>query len=169
RAAQNLSESSFIAGVGVATNYWKGLVAWAEAGSAIRYRDVPGVGRMIPDYRGGVSFSKHINLTRRSFYELNSDAVMLSRFRWDLLLYAQNRIGYRMPSPEWMQWSVVWNANPTTDTKRESWANFFDTGPGLRFTLKCVTLSLDALRGQYFTQSKTYHDLRAGLWYAITH
>ena len=49
---QYLSESSFILGVGAATQTWHGATAWAEAGSAISYVK----GHMLPDYRGGVSW-----------------------------------------------------------------------------------------------------------------
>ena len=56
-APQFLSESSFIFAVGLATAQWKGIMAWGEAGEAVRYRKQPNVGTMIPDYRGGVSFA----------------------------------------------------------------------------------------------------------------
>ena len=56
---QYLSESSFIVGAGVASRYWHGVMAWAEAGEAISYLGKrPGVGEMMPDYRGGVAFAR---------------------------------------------------------------------------------------------------------------
>ena len=56
---QYLSESSFIVGAGVASRYWHGIMAWAEAGEAISYLGKrPGAGEMMPDYRGGVAFAR---------------------------------------------------------------------------------------------------------------
>ncbi|MBI4906438.1 MAG: tetratricopeptide repeat protein [Acidobacteria bacterium] len=180
---QYLSESSFIGAVGVATSSWKGLTAWAEAGNALRYRDRPDIGRMTPDYRAGASFGRAIGPGKAIaepgwFVESHADVVMLSRFRWNTLGYLQNRGGYTLPPVGPLQWQLNWNANVVTDRNRELWANFFDTGPGVRFRLKSMPASMswsvDLLRGAYLlptggARKPEYYDIRAGIWYAFTH
>jgi hypothetical protein len=177
-----LSESSVVMGGGIATAVWRGLMAWAEAGSAVRYRDRSDTPRMAPDYRGGVSFARLAGKGIHSrqagwFFETNKDIVVLSRFRWDLLLYTQNRAGYTMPALGPLEWQAVWNINLTVDRNREPWANLVDAGPGLRFRMKhmppSMVWSLDFLRGAYLTREGNpfkpiYYDIRAGLWYAVT-
>lgn len=179
---QYLSESSFIFGLGVATAQWKGLSGWAEAGSAVRYRERKDVGRMIPDYRAGLAWSKTIGHGLRGdsagwFAETNDDAVTLSRFQWNLLVVSQNRAGFTLPRIGELQWQAVWNANLTVDRMRETWANFVDLGPGVRWRLRrmpqSMVWSLDFLRGRYLIaegnpRGPVYYDIRAGLWYAIT-
>ena len=72
---------------------------------------------------------------------------------------------------------AMWNFNLTTDMKREPWANFFETGPGLRFRISAMPSSLyltvNYLRGTYTVPGDpygpTFNDLRAGFWYALTH
>jgi len=182
-APQYLSESSFIAGVGVATRQIRGVMAWMEAGNAIRYRHREDVGRFVPDYRGGISFSKSFGAGISSerpgwFVQITDDVVTLSRFRWNVLAYTQNRVGYTMPKLGPVQWQAVWNANVTFDRNREAWANFVDSGPGLRVRLKSMPPSMlwsvDVLRGNYLVhdggpRKPAYYDLRAGVWYAVTH
>ncbi len=56
---QYLSESSLIFAVGVATTPWHGITGWFEAGESMNY--LPSrtdEGKIIPDYRGGVSGAK---------------------------------------------------------------------------------------------------------------
>ncbi|MCC6389289.1 MAG: tetratricopeptide repeat protein [Bryobacterales bacterium] len=178
---QYLSESSFIGGVGVATKPWKGLMGWAEAGNAVRYRERTDVGRMIPDYRGGVSHGHALGHGIGSeaagwFVQTNADVVTLSRFRWDTLVYSQNKAGFTMPRLGGLQWQVAWNANLTVDRNREVWANFFDTGPGVRFRVRwmppSMVWSVDVLRGRYlmdgYPRGPVYYDVRAGVWYAVS-
>lgn len=179
---QYLSESSFIFGLGLATNPWHGLSGWAEAGTAVRYRERNDVGRMIPDYRGGLSWSKGFGRRIHSespglFFETTADMVLLSRFRWNLLFYSQNRTGFTLPPVAGLQSQVVWNLNLTGDRNREAWANFIDLGPGLRFRTRrmppSMVWSLDLLRGNYLIhegnpRKPVYYDIRAGVWYAIT-
>jgi len=176
---QYLSESSFILGLGLRTKPWRNAFAWAEAGNAIRYRNRNDIGRAVPDYRGGISFSKGVGkglgaTTTGWFFETVNDAVTLSRFRWNVIAYSQNRIGFTMPSLGMLQWQGVWNGNITTDRKREAWANFSDTGPGIRLRLKwmppSVMFSFDLLQGRYWIQKNNslYRDARAGVWYAFT-
>ncbi|MBL8179956.1 MAG: tetratricopeptide repeat protein [Bryobacterales bacterium] len=179
---QYLSESSFILGLGIRTKLWRNAFAWAEAGNAIRYRNRQDIGRAVPDYRGGVSFSKGWGkgvgaATRGWFAETVLDAVTLSRFRWNLIAYSQNRVGYTLPPLGLLQWQAVWNGNFTTDRKREAWANFTDSGPGFRARMKwmppSMMLSLDLLQGRYWIEKDNprpalYRDVRAGVWYAFT-
>ncbi|MBL8215864.1 MAG: tetratricopeptide repeat protein [Bryobacterales bacterium] len=179
---QYLSESAFIAGLGMATRPFKGIVAWAEAGSAIQYRKQPGIGRAIPDYRGGVSMARAWGPGRSLsepgvFLETDADVVTLSRFGWDTLFVVQNRVGYTLPVLGLFSARAVWNINLTNDTQRQVWANFLDTGPGLRFRVRGMPpgmmWSIDWLRGAYWIRQgnprkPNYYDVRAGVWYAFT-
>ena len=143
---------------------WNRFTGWAEAGSAIGYTR----GSMIPDYRGGVSWARNWTTESRFFLETNADEVFISRFGNDWLTYLQSRTGYR--------WLLI-NANLTTDTTRQHWANFIEAGPGIRFHLphapKGLLLSINFLHGVYLVgnglpHQSYFNDLRAGFWYAIT-
>jgi tetratricopeptide (TPR) repeat protein len=182
---QYLSESSFIFGVGIATKVSHGFMAWGEAGEAVKYLSRKDVGSMIPDYRGGIAFAKGfghlLNGGHGLFAETNEDGIFVSRFQNDLLFYSQNRTGYTFGSSESMggvQPQLYWNYNATTDRKRQYWANFVETGPGLRFRFqtlpKSMVFSVNFLRGAYTVnvgnpRRPNYFDLRAGFWYAFTH
>src|SRR5262249_33853463 len=92
---QALSESAFILGVGAATRYWRGAMAWFEAGTTVSYL----YGSRTADYRGGVSFARTIGTSIASehsgwFVETLADSVFVSAFNNDLLNYSQNRAGY---------------------------------------------------------------------------
>jgi len=182
---QYLSESSFIVGAGIATLPWRGVTGWFEAGEAIKY--IPSrtdVGAMIPDYRGGVSYAKgfgHLmNSSRGLFFETNDDAVFVSRFQRDMLYYSQNRSGYTFASAEGLgglQAQLYWNANITADRLHQYWANYAETGPGLRFRFrdlpKALLFSVNFLRGAYTINQDNprrpnFFDLRVGLWYAFS-
>ena len=183
---QYLSESSLILGAGLATSYWRGLMLWAEAGSAVNYdskrRDVPRTG---PDYRGGVSFSKGFGKllggeSHGLFFETNDDGVFVSRFQNDLLLYSQNRLGYTLPVIEELgsfQAQLYWNNNGNVDRNRQYWANAVEFGPGIRFRWKSMPpswiFSVNVLHGVYTLNEgnprrPNYYDIRAGFWYAFT-
>jgi Flp pilus assembly protein TadD len=178
-APQYLSESSFILGFGVSTAPSHGIVAWGEAGEAIKY--LPSrkdVGAMIPDYRGGIAYAKgfgHLLGGAKGFFvETNDDAVFVSRFQNDLLLYSQNRAGYTFTKSA----QLYWNVNGTTDRLRLYWANYAEAGPGVRFRFasmpKSMLFSVNALRGVYTVnrdnpRRPNFFDLRAGFWYAFTH
>lgn len=183
---QYLSESSLIVGAGVATSAWRGLNGWFEAGEAIRYTGSrKDVGRMIPDYRGGLSFGRGFGHllgpeSRGAFAETNDDGVYISRFNHDLLLYSQNRTGYTFKAAEstGFQLQLYWNWNVTVDGRREYWANFVENGPGVRFRWKSLprsmVFSVNGLRGNYLVKDgnprgPVFHDLRIGFWYAFTH
>jgi Flp pilus assembly protein TadD len=179
---QYLSESSLIVGLGVRTSTWKGVMAWAEAGQAIRYRQRNDVGRMIPDYRGGINFSRSFgrNLGAEGpgiFFETLNDGIFVSRFNNNVLLYSQNHIGYTMPKFGPLEWQLFWNANLTKDYKNEGWANFGELGPGLKFRVdgmpKSLALTVSMLKGTYLQRDANpngphFTDLRAGIWYAFT-
>jgi hypothetical protein len=61
--------------------------------------------------------------------------------------------------------------------KRQYWANFAETGPGVKFhwngTPDALTFSASALRGVYLINSgnprgPNFNDVRVGAWYALT-
>ena len=184
-APQYLSESSFIFGLGLATLPRHGLTGWFEAGEAVNYLSRrKDVGSMIPDYRGGIAYAKGfghlLNGAKGFFFETNEDAVFVSRFQNDLLFYSQNRSGYTFAKSESLgfQAQLYWNYNGTADRLRQYWANYVETGPGLRFHLqglpKSMIFSVNFLRGAYLVNQDNprrpnFFDLRAGFWYAFTH
>ena len=182
---QYLSESSVIFGVGLTTLPWHGVVSWFEAGEAVKYlSDRKDVGAMIPDYRGGISYSKGFGHlmggSRGFFFESNEDGVFVSRFQNDLLFYSQNRSGYTFAKSEsaaLLQAQLYWNFNGTTDRLGQYWANYVESGPGVRFRLrslpKGMLFSVSFLRGVYTVNDfnprrPNFFDLRAGFWYAFT-
>lgn len=130
-----------------------------------------------PDYRGGISYSRGFGrlLGAKSagiFFENHEDGVFVSRFNNSLILYSQNRIGYTIRNVQF-----YWNANLTADPKRQYWANFAETGPGLRFRAPflppALAFSIDAVRGQYLIRNGNpnpiqFNDIRAGFWYAFS-
>jgi Tfp pilus assembly protein PilF len=156
-----LSENSFILAAGVATQPWRGIVGWGEAGTAINY-----VNRsVLPDYRGGISFVRSVRAGgTRWFAATTADALYISRFNHDGLLYSQTRAGYGM-------W--YWNFNFTVDVRREDWANFWETGPGVRVPIaESLYVTFNGLRGRYLltnpSRPAAFNDFRAGFWYAFT-
>jgi hypothetical protein len=172
-APQYLSEQSVIAGVGVATQPWHGANGWFEAGESFHLRPAPlDVSTATPDYRGGVSFARGV-ARKPWFAETNDDLVYVYRFDRDTLFYSQNRFGHDLFHAQ-----VYWNWNATADLKREYWANFLETGPGVRFhphgLPRSVLVSINALRGGYLVNQGNPHppmfnDFRIGVWYAFTH
>lgn len=180
--AQYLSESSFIFAIGVATPVKRGFFAWAEAGQAMRYIQRGDVGRSVPDYRGGISYTKGFgNMlngeSRGWFAETNEDLVYVSRFQHDVLLYSQNRGGYTLPSAGGFESQVFVHANATVDLKQQYWGNLVEAGPGIRFrlpgALHPVLFSASLLRGAFLKNignpgRPNYWDARVGLWYAFT-
>src|SRR2546428_1103629 len=83
------SESSVIFAAGLATRTWQGATLWGEAGSSINYLSH----HVIPDYRGGLSFSRGKTYKSAWFFDTSSDALYMSRFHQDGLFYVQYRIG----------------------------------------------------------------------------
>jgi Flp pilus assembly protein TadD len=184
-APQYLSESSFIFGVGVTTLPQHGMVGWFEAGEAVKYlSNRNDVGAMIPDYRGGISYAKGFGHlmggSHGFFFESNEDGVFVSRFQNDMLAYSQNRAGYtfaRLENGELLQAQIYFNFNGTADRLRQYWANYVESGPGIRFRVrdlpKGMLFSVNFLRGvytvnEYNPRRPNFFDLRAGFWYAFT-
>lgn len=169
-APQYLSESAVIAGVGVRTEAWHNLTGWFEAGTAANYL----TGHMLPDYRGGASGQwQKLPEAEGWFVDTSLDALFVSRFDNDFLVYSQSRLGY-MPSHSIQ---FYWNANLTSDVKRQYWADFVETGPGVRLTSarlpRSLWVSFNYLRGAYLTnvdnpRRPNFTDFRLGLWYAYT-
>ena len=156
----NLSETSVIFAVGAATEPRHGLNAWFEAGEALNYHTA----HISPDYRGGVHFTRMARFARTAFAQTDLDALYISRFDHDFLIYSQTRAGLSL---------VYWNFNLTADAKRQDWANFVETGPGLRLPLpQSMYVTFNALRGRYLIDNPArrpgFNDLRVGLWYAFT-
>jgi Tfp pilus assembly protein PilF len=169
---QYLSESSFILGIGLSTVPWHGITLWGEAGSAMSYV----TGHMLPDYRGGISVTRNVGKTIQSkssgwFLASTTDGVFISRFENDFLVYQQARAGYTFRAGAG-RIQLYWNLNLTVDSQRQEWANFIESGPGLRFRTawmpKAMFVGADWVRGYYFTSAR-FHDLRLGVWYAFTH
>ena len=153
-----LSENSVVVAAGLGTDTWHGARAWFEAGEAIGYARRS----LLPDYRGGVS-------AFRRFWRVADttlDALYISQFDKDFLVYSQSRAGYLGGRVE-----PYWNLNATLDARGEGWANFIETGPGIRLLGKplprATWVRLDVLRGEY-RSGKTFSDIRAGFWYAFT-
>lgn len=184
-----LSERSVIFAAGLSTRAWHGITSWFEAGEALIYEETASQRRrFMPDYRGGVSYAKGFGnlLTKGShglFAETNLDGVFISRFNDDMLAYSQNRAGYTLraltkgPAENGgFHAQVLWNANLTADSQRQYWANYVETGPGLRFRFdkSPVLYSVSLLRGVYLVnlynpRRPNYNELRVGVWYAFTH
>ncbi|MEP6960832.1 MAG: tetratricopeptide repeat protein [Acidobacteriota bacterium] len=166
--AQYLSERSVIVAAGLALPARHGATLWLEAGEAFRYRKGPGP-QARPDFRGGLSYAKGITRPHRLFAETNDDALFISRFNNDALIYSQNRAGVSFSDAL----QAYWNANVTTDVKREFWANTAESGPGARWRFQQTQFSVNFLRGVYLkNQSNPYRpnywDLRIGIWYAFS-
>jgi tetratricopeptide (TPR) repeat protein len=150
---QYLSESSFLVALGVAT-----------------------------DYRGGVSFTRgkgHLfgGEAPGWFAETHDDGIFVSRFDNDFLVYSQNQTGYTMPVFAGLRTQVLCNVNITMDTRRESWANFVELGPGVKVHWRglpeSLVFSANAMRGVYLigaggSGGAAFNDLRVGFWYAFT-
>jgi tetratricopeptide (TPR) repeat protein len=179
-APQYLSTNAVIFGAGVASKTWHHVTGWAEAGESITY--LPSrhdVGRAIPDYRGGVNFSKgfgHLlaGASPGPFYETTGDAVYISRFDKDWLFYSQHRAGGTFRFGTGFAGQLLFNANYTRDVKGEYWANTVEVGPGVRLHAPWMPpnmyVSVDALHG-FYTQTSpkpNYNDLRASIWFAVT-
>jgi len=179
---QYLSEKSFILGAGLRTPAYKGWMGWAEAGQAVSYHRQAGQSsRTQPDYRGGISFSRgfgHLLGAERPgpFFENHEDAVYVSRFNRSLLLYTQNKAGYTLPPAAGLRVQLYWNVNLTADARQQYWANFAETGPGVRMRWpsmpEAMVFSIDMVRGAHTINQgnprrPNYYDVRAGFWYAF--
>jgi len=184
---QYLSERSIIMALGVATKSVYGAFGWFEAGESLRLNPtIADPGRLLPDYRGGVSFVKGLGhlLAGGSyglFAETNDDGIYVSRFNKDTLLYSQNRAGITMRAAEsfgGFHAQFYWNANATVDMQGQYWGNYVETGPGMKFKFEGfhvpLLFSVNLLRGAYLInqgnpRGPNFNDLRIGVWYAFTH
>jgi Tfp pilus assembly protein PilF len=165
-----LSESSFILAAGVRAKTWHGVTSWFEAGSAMSYV----TGHMLPDYRGGFSGQwQRMPESSGWFADTSADGLYISRFDKDYMLYNQSRAGYMASR----HLQLYWNGNFTVDAKRQYWANFVETGPGVRVSSallpKSMWISANLLRGAYLInvdnpRRPNYVDVRLGVWYAFT-
>jgi len=111
------------------------------------------------------------------FNETTADAVFISRFDNDFINYAQNRTGYTSTIAGFKV-QAFWANNVTFDVKRQSWANFFETGPGIRFhppgAPKALWVQVNPVHGMYLMnegnpQGPSFNDFRVGVWFAFTH
>lgn len=179
-----LSEKSVIAAAGASRVLHRTTFAWLEAGRSWAYGEQrfyeP---RWRWDARGGVSLLKGWGtlLGGREaglFHEVNLDGVFASRFRNNVLAYAQNRTGYTFaPLHCGMQWQVygVWNV--TGDRRGEYWGNFAEAGLGVRLLSPALPQGMswraEFVRGAHLKNDSNpwgpnYWDFRTGIWYART-
>jgi hypothetical protein len=179
------SESALILGLGVATPVYRGLFAWAEAGTALSYISRSDIPRAMSDYRAGVSFTHFhgptiLNTKPGWFAETGNDAVYVSRFDHNTIFQSQNKFGRNFGGSEdqnTFRTQLFWSMNLNADVKRQYWANTAETGPGVRFRWASMPPSMlftvQALRGAHLVNTgnprrPNYLDIRAGFWYAIT-
>jgi tetratricopeptide (TPR) repeat protein len=174
---QSLSESAFIVGAGMATTPFHGAMAWFEAGTAVGYL----TGERWRDFRGGVSFAKTKGASLAAdhsglFFETTGDSVFISHFDNDLIGYSQNKFGYTSVI-DGAKLQTFWTANVTMDIKSQYWANFAESGPGLRFRLPfmpaAMSVTIAGVHGVYLRNEgnpgrPNFNDFRAGVWYAFT-
>jgi Tfp pilus assembly protein PilF len=178
RVPQYLSESSVILAIGMRTLPWRRITFWAEAGWAVNYATV----HALPDYRGGFSTGRAVGHTLTGeragwFADTTMDGVFVSRFGNDFLLYDQSRFGYTV-KPASFRAQIYWNANATLDVRSQYWANFGETGPGVRLRQSSMPpamfFTVNLLRGAYLINAgnprrPNFNDLRAGVWYAFSY
>jgi Tfp pilus assembly protein PilF len=172
------SETSLILAAGVRTPPWHGIVGWFEVGNGANYLN----GHMLPDYRGGVNAVRSVGRPLGGeangwFADGTVDGVFVSRFGNDFLTYTQARGGYSL-GPSSLRSQLYWNGSLTFDSARQAWANFVETGPGVRVHSSLMPPSMycafNVMRGSYLIndgmpQRRAYNDFRAGVWYAFIH
>lgn len=179
-----LSEKSVIAAAGVSRVLHPTTFAWFEAGRSWSYGEQRSYEeRWRWDARGGVSLLKGWGrlLGGREaglFHEVNLDGVYASRFRHNMLLYAQNRSGYTfapLPGGTQAQVYAVWNV--TSDWRGEYWGNFVEAGAGIRVMSPSLPQGMswraEFVRGAHLRNESNpwgpnYWDFRTGIWYART-
>jgi hypothetical protein len=160
-------------------------MGWFEAGESFRYAPTPqDPGRAVPDYRGGLTFARGTGAMLAGgahglYAETNDDGIFVSRFSRDTLFYSQNRTGYTFRATEGtggFHAQLYWNWNATVDVLREYWANYVETGPGIRFRVEALgplIFSVNAVRGAYLVnqgnpRGPNFNDIRAGIWYSFS-
>ena len=177
-AAPYLSESAAIAAAGVRTRPWHNMTLWGEAGWSISYI----THHVLPDYRGGLSTAYGVGHSMASekggwFADATLDGVFFSRFGNDFLVYDQMRAGYTL-GPSAFRGQIYWSGNAIVDVRSEYWANFGETGPGIRIhpgsLPPSLFLTVNMLRGAYLINKgnpmrPNFNDFRAGIWYAFSY
>jgi len=179
-----LSDSAVMLAAGVNRFITPRLFVWVEAGRAFSYLgNNPASGAGQADYRGGASYLRGWGAVANNgesgwFSEAGGDAVYVSRYNNNLLMYGQSRRGYTLPAIKGgLYLQPMWNFNWTADAERQWWGNFAETGPGVRVRWDSlppnVSLRMDLLRGAYLVNRDNPHrpnywDVRASLWYAVT-
>jgi tetratricopeptide (TPR) repeat protein len=179
---QYLSESSFLFGAGVNTRMWHHFMGWVEAGDAVKYLpDRHDVGSAVPDYRGGLNYTKGFgqllgSQTPGLFYETVDEAIYVSRFQKDWLFYSRHRAGRTFQfGRESAQ--LLFNVNYVRDSQNQYWANSIELGPGFKvhphWMPRNVYFSTDFMRGiytnnRYNPRRPNYDDIRVAFWYAVT-
>ena len=78
------------------------------------------------------------------FADTTLDGVFISRFGNDFLVYDQSRPA-TPPGRQSFRLQLYWNGNLTFDDQRQYWANFGETGPGIRLRAALMPPSM------YFT------------------
>ncbi len=151
---------------------------WGEAGWGANYL----TGHVLPDYRGGVAAARgvgHSSVAEHGgwFADATVDGVFFSRFGDDFMVYNQTRAGFTL-GPKSFRGQLYWNGNVTLDVRSQYWANFVETGPGIRvhgaFMPASMFLTVNMLRGRYLITTGNpwgidFNDLRAGVWYAFSY
>jgi tetratricopeptide (TPR) repeat protein len=174
---QSLSESALIGAVGVVTDSWRRAIGWFEAGMATSYLS----GARWRDYRGGISWARTRGAALESerpgwFLETTGDAVYISHFANDWILYGQARAGYTFAMGA-SRAQIFGRQNLTFDARGQSWANYEETGPGFRMRPSWLParmwIGVEALRGAYLRGAEQpgasgFDDIRMGVWYAFT-
>jgi tetratricopeptide (TPR) repeat protein len=164
-----LSERAITPAAGIRTKPWRGVTSWFEAGgNAGNTRG--------GDLRGGLAHSKGLGAVIGAeapgwFYLTENSVNYASRFAHDTLFATRNRAGWGG-----RQFELGWLFAAGTDTRREYWANYYETGPSLRWRAPRlpanITFFAELVRGanpivEGNPRGPRYHDARIGVWYAI--
>ena len=167
---QNLSERSVIAGVGLASPTWRGLMAWFEAGEALRYQIPRGeTGSALPDYRGGISYTSAVRgphgCSRKPTTTAFSSAVSTTTV-----------CSIRRTAPAGAS-AKTFRSTGTGTPPSTPRANIGPTPsrpvPACVSGVSPLLFTVNFLRGAYLVnQSNPYrpnfNDVRIGVWYAFT-
>jgi Flp pilus assembly protein TadD len=181
-----LSAQGVVAALGVGRPLSRRIWAWAEAGNALTSlgNRPPGLQRSEPDYRGGLAFQRvwgpHLfsGETGR-FVDTNVDAVYLSRFGHNAVLYAQTKTGYQLPAKGGLSHQPYLAVNLVADARGDAYNNLAEFGPGYRFAYekwRGFHAYFVMLRGIHTIEGRRsrrtgpagFWDARLVLWYSKT-
>lgn len=141
------------------------LGLYGEAGNSVSL--LPSLptdrGRSIPDYRGGLFYSRGWGATLADqpagqgprFREVYVDASFYSRFGDDLIGYMQYKEGFRLPHAGPLRAQLFAAAAVAKDSRSDYYNNIVEIGPGLRVAappLSSLQFYVEFLRGAYLTQ-----------------